>query len=51
MNMGLRFLGRTPNATFADAREFIAYADANKDEALSKKEMFVLLKRIMSRYK
>lgn len=31
LNMGLRFLGKKSSATFADAKEFIAYADANRD--------------------
>jgi|JI6StandDraft_1071083.scaffolds.fasta_scaffold609222_1 Ca2+-binding EF-hand superfamily protein len=50
LNMGLRHLGKHGSATFSDAKEFIAYADANRDDELSKEEMFVLLKKIMSRY-
>lgn len=50
LNSGLRFLGKKSSATYADAKDFIAYADANRDEELSKQEMFALLKKIMSRY-
>lgn len=50
LNMGLRHLGKNGSATFSDTKEFIAYADANRDDELSKEEMFVLLKKIMSRY-
>ena len=50
LNMGLQHLGKHGSATFSDAKEFIAYADANRDDELSKEEMFVLLKKIMSRY-
>lgn len=50
INSGLRELGKIGNATFADAREFIQLADADRDERLSKKEMMELFRKITTRY-
>lgn len=48
--MGLRALGRKGNATFFDAQSYINNADTNRDHEISKRELFLHLKKIMNRY-
>ena len=50
LNMGLKANGRPANATFHDAEEYIKACDTDKDEEISKKELFIHLKKIMNRY-
>lgn len=50
LNNGLRALGRTANATFADAQSFLDSFDSNQDKVISKKEMFNVIKTILKRY-
>jgi Ca2+-binding EF-hand superfamily protein len=50
LNNGLRSVGKTPNATFADARSFLEAYDSNRDRVISKQEMFQIIKTIIYRY-
>lgn len=42
-------LSKNPNATQAEARSFIETYDANRDNVISKKEMFKIIKTMLSR--
>ena len=49
LNLGLNYLGKKACATFHDAEMYIKNADTNKDDQISKKEMFDHLKMILGK--
>jgi hypothetical protein len=46
----LRYLGKNREANLVEVRQFIEYADLNRDNKIDKEEMLVVFKKAISNY-